>query len=139
VASHARRYGRIIVWACATGVRPEEWAALRWIDLDLRAKTRRVSQVIVEGVIKRAGKTDGALRTVALPEAALDVVAAMVRPLASRTLVFTASRGGRVSLRNFRSRLWYDALSQVSSGGLPISVAIRSRRWPSRPGPMCTG
>jgi integrase len=57
VAGRAGLYGPIIVWACATGMRPEEWAALRWGDIDLRAKTRRVSQVIVEGTVKRTGKT----------------------------------------------------------------------------------
>jgi integrase len=69
-----------------------------------------VSQVIVEGVIKRTGETDGALRTVALTDMALDILTAMPRPLDSRELVFTAPKGGLVSLRNFRSRTWYPAL-----------------------------
>jgi integrase len=111
VAGEAGRYGPIIAWACATGMRPEGWAALRWIDFDVRAKTCRISQVIVDGVIKPTGKTDGALRTVALPDAALDVLAAMPRPLDVQELVFKAPKGGAISLRNFRRRVWYPALA----------------------------
>jgi integrase len=113
VAGHAGRYGPIIKWACATGMRPEEWAGLRWSDLDLRTRTCRVSQVIVEGVIKRTGKTDGALRTVGLPDVALDILTAMPRPLDGRELVFKAPMGGPVSLRNLRSRVWYKALANA--------------------------
>jgi integrase len=106
VAGHVGRYGPIILWACATGMRPEEWAALRWCDIDLRAETCRVSQVIVEGTIKRTGKTEGALRTIALPDPALDILATMPRPLDRSELVFKAPKGGPISLRNFRGRVW---------------------------------
>ena len=94
-------------------MRPEEWAAIRWIDVDIRAKTCRVSQVIVEGIIKRTGKTDGALRTIALPDVALDTLSAMPRPLDGSELVFKAPKGGPVSLRNFRRRVWYKALADA--------------------------
>jgi len=113
VARQAGRYGPIITWACATGMRPEEWAALRWCDLDVRARTCRVSQVVVEGVMKRTGKTDRALRTIALPEAALDVLGSMPRPLDGHELVFKAPKGGHVRLRNFRRRVWYRALADA--------------------------
>jgi integrase len=111
VAAQAGSYASVVIWACATGMRPEEWAALRWIDVDIRAKTCRVSQVIVEGVIKRTGKTEGALRTIALPAVALGILVAMPRPLDGSELVFTAPKGGPISLRNFRRRVWYKALA----------------------------
>jgi integrase len=113
VAAQAGRYASVIAWACATGMRPEEWAALRWMDVDLRAKTCRVSQVIVEGIIKRTGKTDGSLRTIALPDVALDILTALPRPLDGSELVFKAPKGGPISLRNFRRRAWYRALADA--------------------------
>jgi integrase len=82
--------------------------------LDARAGAPcRVSQVIVEGIIKRTGKTDGALRTIALPDTALDVLTAMPRPLDGSELVFKAPKGGPISLRNFRRRAWYKALADA--------------------------
>ena len=140
VAAHAGRDASIIKWACSTGMRPEEWAALRWIDVDLRAKTCRISQVIVEGAIKSTGKTDGALRTVVLADVAFDVLTAMPRPLDSREFVFTAPAGGPVRLRNFRSRVWYPSLvsASVEATAVPMSAHIRDARTCSR-GRSCIG
>ncbi len=64
-------------------------------------------------IIKRTGKTDGALRTVALPDVALGILAAMPRPLAGSELVFKAPKGGPINLRNFRRRAWYKALADA--------------------------
>jgi integrase len=39
VAREAGRYRPLVVFACATGLRPEEWSALQWRDID--RQTRR--------------------------------------------------------------------------------------------------
>jgi integrase len=79
-------------------------------------------------------------RTVASPEAALDVLAAMVRPLDSGALVFTAPKGGPVSLRNFRSRVWYTALANAGVGRRPPYQCRHTFATSlSRPGRTCTG
>jgi integrase len=35
LAGHTGRYRSLILFACATGLRPEEWIALRWEDIDM--------------------------------------------------------------------------------------------------------
>jgi integrase len=73
----------------------------------------------VEGTIKRTGKTEGALRTIALPDPALDILAMMPRPLDRSEFVFKAPKGGPISLRNFRGRVWYKALTNAGVGRRP--------------------
>lgn len=113
VAGAAGRYGPLIVFACATGLRPEEWAALRWMDVDFGATCARISQVTVEGRIKATGKTDGSLRTIVLQDLALAALAEMVRPIDRRATIFSAPMGGPVVLRNFRRRDWVRAVARA--------------------------
>lgn len=51
VAACAGDYGPLIVFACATRLRPEEWIALQWDDLDLRSGFLSVNKVCVDGVV----------------------------------------------------------------------------------------
>jgi len=48
VAEGAGDYGALIRFACATGLRPEEWAALTWADVDFAARTATVNKVWVK-------------------------------------------------------------------------------------------
>lgn len=41
VADQAGKYGPLIRFACATGLRPEEWIALQWRDVDLANRGHR--------------------------------------------------------------------------------------------------
>jgi len=112
VAASAGEYAPLIVFACATGLRPEEWIALQWQDLDLRAGFVSVNKVCVDGVVStERGKTDAAFRTVALTNRAQDALASLTRPIRSDRLVFSAPRGGLIDLDNWRARAWKNAMS----------------------------
>lgn len=110
VAAKAGRYGPLIVFACATGLRPQEWRALEWRDVDLNARELRVSRTIRDEQIEAAGKTDGSLRTVALQQRALDALDRMPRPIGGG-LIFPAPDGGIVNPSNYRKRVWKPALA----------------------------
>jgi integrase len=108
MAASAGGYGPLVVFACATGLRPEEWIALQWQDLDLRNGFVSVNKVCVDGVVSmERGKTDAAFRTVLLAERAQDALASLTRPIRSDRLVFpapgvgssTSTTGGRDSGR----------------------------------------
>jgi integrase len=115
LAACAGRYRPLIIFACATGLRPEEWIALRWEDIDMPNRLLSVNKVSVGGVIYTdQGKSESAFRTVALPQRAIDALAALARPIQSERVVFPAARGGLIDLDNWRARVWGKAL--VSAG-----------------------
>ena len=57
VASHAGRYGPLIRFAARTGLRPQEWLALRAGDLDLSRSRLTVNQTVQDGRIVPEAKT----------------------------------------------------------------------------------
>jgi integrase len=109
VAAAAGRYGPLIRFACATGLRPQEWMALEWQTIDFNRKELRVEQTVRSGKIEQAAKTEGSLRTVRLVAAALDALRSLDRPIAGG-LIFPAPEGGLVHLSNHRKRVWRPAL-----------------------------
>lgn len=114
VADAAGAYGPLVAFACATGLRPEEWRALAWHEVDHRARTVRVVRTAgKDGAIRGTTKTDGSLRTVVLQQRALDALAGLPRPIDSRQLVFPAPDGGVLNPSNFRSRVWVPALREA--------------------------
>jgi integrase len=122
VADAAGAYRPLVVFACATGLRPQEWRALAWSEVDLRARTVRVSRTARDdGAIEATTKTDGSLRTVALQERAYAELAGLPRPIDSRQLVFPAPGGGVVNLSNFRTRVWEPALREAGLEHRPPS------------------
>lgn len=103
VAKHANFYGPLIRFACATGLRPQEWAALQWRDVDTENRLLRVQRTTTG-----PGKTTAALRTVSLSAPALRALSDQP-PIASRTpsrLVFTHELGGQINLHTFRASTW---------------------------------
>ena len=55
------RYGRMILFAAATGLRPSEWIALEHRDIDHEARIVYVRRAYRNGRLK-CPKTDGSLR-----------------------------------------------------------------------------
>lgn len=111
VAAAAGAYGPLIVFACATGLRPEEWIPLLWREVDLSGKRLVVNRVYVRGVLRAdKGKTDAAFRSIVLQRRAIDALAALPRPLRENQLVFPAPQGGLINLDNFRRRVWKKAI-----------------------------
>jgi hypothetical protein len=98
-ASEAARRVRdrsLILFACATGLRPQEWVALRWEDID------------DEGVnVCRALKTPNAERRVLLTSLAREALT-LLEPQRGRTF--------DVTLHGWRSKAWRTILTRA---GLP--------------------
>ena len=121
VARAAGGYDALVVFACATGLRPEEWIPLRWDDFELKNRTVQIVRVCVDGVLKTtSGKTDAAFRTVSLQQRALDALAPLPRPLDGSQLVFPAPAGGVIDLDNWRRRVWAPALKAAGLEHRPL-------------------
>ena len=106
----------MVIFAAATGLRPAEWLALEWRDIDLAARVVYVHRAFTKGRLK-CPKTEASRRAVPLQTIALD---ALERQAASRrsALVFPAERGGYLDLHNFRNREWKPA--QIAAGIAPL-------------------
>jgi integrase len=100
----ATRDRAIVVFAAATGLRPGEWTALEWRDIDLAAGVVYVRRAYGDGEVK-APKTRRSLRAVPLQATALEALALLPRRIDS-PLVFPGARGGYLDLHNWRSRAW---------------------------------
>jgi integrase len=91
-ANLAARYGPMVIFAAATGLRPAEWLALERRDVDLVARVVYVRRSFTKGRLK-CTKTEASQRAVPLQAIALD---ALERQPSSphKTLLFPAERGG---------------------------------------------
>jgi integrase len=115
------KWRALIVFACATGLRPEEWIGLSWADIDFSKRTCRVSKVVVRGELRTdRGKTDAAFRTIQLPARATNALQALPRPIKADTLIIPAPQGGFVSLDNWRKRVWEKALAKAEVDYRPL-------------------
>jgi hypothetical protein len=62
-----------VIFAAATGLRPAEWLALEWCDVDLKARVVYVHRSFTKGRLK-CPKTDASRRAVPLQRIALDAI-----------------------------------------------------------------
>jgi integrase len=106
------RYRPMVIFAAATGLRPAEWLALEWRDIDLEARVVYVHRSFTKGRLK-CPKTEASRRAVPLQTIALQAIERQ-RSSPNRALVFPAERGGYLDLHNFRNREWKPA--QVVAG-----------------------
>jgi integrase len=107
VATKLRSYGPLVVFAAATGLRPGEWLALEWRDIDRDQRVVYVRRSYRNGRVKYP-KTEASMRAVPLQARALAALDAL--PEEGRgPLVFAASDGGHFDLHNFRNRHWQPA------------------------------
>jgi integrase len=131
-------YAPIPVFAAATGLRPEDWAALERRDVDRRGRVLNVLRTISGGVISELGKTEGARRQVPLSRRALAALE-LLPPRLDTPLLWTAPRGGLFCLDDFRRRYWapaieagaiarpariYDLRSTFASDALAAGVSV---------------
>jgi integrase len=106
---------RAVVWGMID-VRPAEWLALEWRDIDLEARVVYVHRSFTKGRLK-CPKTEASRRAVPLQTIALEAIDQ--QPSSRQTaLVFPAQRGGYLDLHNFRNREWKPA--QIGAGLKPL-------------------
>jgi integrase len=85
----------LVLFACATGLRPQEWRALQWRDIDRPTGVLRVNRTVQDEKIAEANaKTPGALRAVELTDLALEALDSLPTQLRRDQLVFPGKRGG---------------------------------------------
>jgi integrase len=123
-----KRYGPIVPFVAATGLRPQEWAALERGDVD---RGRRILTV-------RGTKTKGSNREVPLTRRALDALDRLPTRVDTRVL-FPTFTGRMIGLNNFRRRQWrpgvgasaivkparsYDLRSTFASNALAAGVTV---------------
>jgi integrase len=102
-------YGPLVVFACETGLRPEEWIALERRDIDRRDHAVAVQRKFANGRLTPYTKTARSQRRVPLTTRAAKALETLP-PRLDTALVFPAVGGGYVSLDTWRTREWYPAL-----------------------------
>jgi integrase len=106
------RYGPMVVFAAATGLRPGEWIALERRDIDPDARVAYVRRSFTKGRLK-CTKTEASMRAVPLQAIALAALAHLPAGPADE-LLFSAEHGGYLDLHNFRTREWKPAQLKAS-------------------------
>jgi integrase len=115
-ANLAPRYRPMVIFAAATGLRPAEWLALEWRDVDREARVVYVRRSFTKGRLK-CTKTEGSRR--AVPLQAIALAALEQQPSSPYSpLLFPAERGGYLDLHNYRNREWKPA--QRAAGIEPL-------------------
>lgn len=131
-------YRPLPAFAGATGLRPEEWAALERGDVDRSAMIVTVGRTVSSGEVVELGKTARSRRQVPLTARAREALDELPPRLDTR-LLFPATRGGLMNLDNFRRREWapgieasgvrrpariYDLRSTFASNALAAGVSV---------------
>jgi integrase len=110
------RYGPLVLFAAATGLRPGEWIALEHRDIDRDARVVYVRRAYRNGRVKWP-KTEASIRAVPLQTIALAALGRL--PANGRSpVVFPSPNGGYFDLHNFRNRYWKPA--QLAAGITPL-------------------
>ena len=117
------RYRALILLAAFTSLRWAELAALTPEDIDLDARTVRVTrQLYYHGAGHSFGppKSRAGIRVVDFPELIVPDVREHLVWVPSSALVFATSTGSPLSHSNFRRRVWLPALAAVGLEGVHL-------------------
>jgi integrase len=101
------RYGPMILFAAATGLRPAEWIALEKRDIDRKERVVYVRRAFTRGELK-IPKTEASMRAVPLQTRALDALE-RVKDGYGSPLQFPGDRGGYLDIHHFRPFQWRPA------------------------------
>jgi integrase len=101
------RLGAMVLFAAATGMRPDEWVALEQRDIDRADRVAYVNRSFSKGRPTHP-KTEASIRGVPLQARALAALD-QLPPGDAGDLLFPAERGGYLDLHNFRNRNWKPA------------------------------
>jgi integrase len=101
-----RRYGPMIIFAAATGLRPAEWIALEKRDVNPDERVVYVRRSFTKGELK-VPKTEGSLRAVPLQARAIDALERL--PRTDSPLLFPGERGGHLDIQHLRPFQWRPA------------------------------
>jgi integrase len=127
-AAKPDRLGIVLSFALATGMRPEEYLALKWSDLDLQAGTATVRRTLIwrkgGGWYFGEPKTSRSRRTVPIPKSLVSELADHRRKQVesrlkkgadyqNNDLVFAASAGTPILLRNLVRRHFQPVLTRA--------------------------
>src|SRR6266516_3649000 len=116
------RYGPMILFAAATGLRPAEWIALEKRDLDREERVVYVRRSFTRGELKHP-KTEASMRAVPLQARALDALD-RIKDGNGSPLLFPGERGGYLDIHHFRPYQWRPA--QKGRGHRSASADLRS-------------
>lgn len=108
VADATKFYGPLVRFACATGLRPQEWSALEWHDIDKEARVVNV----------HGQKTDAPRRSVVLSQPALSALADVTRRL-DTPLVFLSKKGKKIVTKEWGQNVWRPALTTAGLADRP--------------------
>ena len=118
-----QRYRALVLVAAYGGLRIGELAGLRRRRVDLLRGTVEVAEIVTEaeGVLRFGPpKTRAGRRTVGLPRAVVDELAAHLVRAESEAFVFAAPEGGPLRVHGFRARVWRPATRRAELDGLRI-------------------
>jgi len=115
-AALGSRYGPMVIFAAATGLRPAEWIALEKRDVNLKERVVYVRRSFT-GCELKLPKTEASLRAVPLQARALDALERLPANKES-PLLFPGERGGYLDVHHFRPYQWRPA--QVAAGISPL-------------------
>src|SRR5919204_1522778 len=101
------RYGPMILFAAATGLRPAELIALQKRDIDREERVVYVRRSFTRGELK-IPKTEASMRAVPLQARALDALD-RIRDDNGSPLLFPGHRGGHLDIHHFRPFRWRPA------------------------------
>jgi integrase len=101
------RYGPMILFAAATGLRPAEWIVLEKRDIDRKERVVYVRRAFTRGELK-IPKTEASMRAVPLQTRALDALD-RVKDGYGSPLQFPGDRGGYLDIHHFRPFQWRPA------------------------------